>query len=209
MKYLIYGLVDPRTKAIRYIGKSSSGLSRPRRHRAARELQANTRCCTWIKSLHAAGTDYDTVVLQELRRESQLNAAERRWIQCGLALGWRLTNHTAGGDGCSGYRQSAASNQSRSTKLNGRVFSEAHRRRISEAKRGVPKARAHRGKLKQAMRSLWAKPEYRKHQVEAHTGFKQDREVVAKRTAKLIGSKRSKATRRRMSAAQHRRNANA
>lgn len=33
-KFLIYGLTDPITDELRYIGRSSSGLNRPRQHLA-------------------------------------------------------------------------------------------------------------------------------------------------------------------------------
>jgi hypothetical protein len=32
MKYLIYGLVDPRDNLVKYVGKSSKGLIRPKQH---------------------------------------------------------------------------------------------------------------------------------------------------------------------------------
>jgi hypothetical protein len=32
MQYIIYGLVDPETEELRYIGKSSTGMSRPKKH---------------------------------------------------------------------------------------------------------------------------------------------------------------------------------
>lgn len=31
-RFLIYGLVDPRTNEVRYVGRSSSGLVRPKHH---------------------------------------------------------------------------------------------------------------------------------------------------------------------------------
>lgn len=33
MRNLIYGLIDPRTRLIRYVGLSATGMVRPRKHR--------------------------------------------------------------------------------------------------------------------------------------------------------------------------------
>jgi hypothetical protein len=65
--YLIYALVDPRTKVIRYVGKSTSGLKRPKRHLQPwiLEKEKQTRRVKWIKSLLSAGVTPEIEVLRE------------------------------------------------------------------------------------------------------------------------------------------------
>lgn len=96
-QFLIYGLVDPRTLMIRYIGKSMSGFKRPRQHQRPKR---KTRCANWVKSLIAVGLMYDIAVLQYIDSQCpyELNDAERWWIAYGRACEWPLTNLTDGGE---------------------------------------------------------------------------------------------------------------
>lgn len=107
-KYLIYGLVDPRTQEIRYVGKSCSGLNRPKVHGCrCRVAKDRTHKGRWIAGLQAKGLTFSVVVLEECQHPEDLFAAERRWIAHGRAQGWRLTNLTDGGEGAIGMRHSA------------------------------------------------------------------------------------------------------
>lgn len=99
----IYGLYDPRTGEIRYVGKTTLGMYRPKRHGTSWMLVHNkTHRTNWIKSLIANGIRYGIIVL-EYCEESMISSRERDWIAWGRNLGWRLTNHTDGGEGVSGY----------------------------------------------------------------------------------------------------------
>jgi hypothetical protein len=97
---LVYGLRDPRTGEIRYVGKSETGLRRPAKHRAPSQAARRTRKNSWLKTLWALDLDYEVVVLECANTVAALNEAEIRWIAIGrAALGQRLTNDTNGGDG--------------------------------------------------------------------------------------------------------------
>lgn len=111
--YLIYGLRDPITMEIRYVGKSSCGLTRPKTHCCPSLLKkAKTHVRNWIVSLLEKGLRPNIVVLQRVTTEHEANDAERFWISIGReALGTRLTNHTAGGDGVLGFRHSTKTKQ--------------------------------------------------------------------------------------------------
>jgi hypothetical protein len=99
--HLIYGLIDPRTRFIRYIGKSSSGPNRPKQH--ARTTLPNTKptstthCQRWIHSLQKLQLSFEIVILEVLDGQASLDEAECWWIAFGRACGWRLTNHHEGG----------------------------------------------------------------------------------------------------------------
>lgn len=99
-KYIIYGLEDPRTSQIRYIGKSTSGLKRPSEH--GRKNRSSGKCKNWIKSLQNKGMTFKIKILEVLEEETLLNASERKWIAIGRELNWPLTNMTDGGEGASG-----------------------------------------------------------------------------------------------------------
>lgn len=151
-QFLIYGLIDPETLLIRYVGRSSSGLRRPQTHGTPRNLMKRTHCARWIRGLRARGLDFGIVVLESLTFADGLNDAERWWIAYGRASGWHLANHTEGGEGMRGYRPTPQSRASRSKALANRYFSPEHKAKISAAKVGVPKSPEHRAKLADAQR---------------------------------------------------------
>lgn len=95
-RFLIYGLIDPRTRLIFYIGLSSTGMSRPKSHR--RPSTQGSRCRDYVRALQKDGFDYEITVLEEVRNPTELPLSERRWIAYGKACGWPLTNATAGGE---------------------------------------------------------------------------------------------------------------
>jgi hypothetical protein len=92
---LIYGLIDPRTRLIRYVGLSSTGMKRPQDHR--RSSCPDTYCRRWVRKLQSRGLDYKITVLEVVKDIVDLRGAERWWIAYGRACGWPLTNLTDGG----------------------------------------------------------------------------------------------------------------
>ena len=94
---IVYGYADPRDGALRYVGKSSSGMTRPSQFGSH-----SHRCGNWIKSLAADGIKPKILVLDALSLEAsaeELNFAERSAISKYRRIGCDLTNLTDGGDG--------------------------------------------------------------------------------------------------------------
>ena len=103
-KYIIYGLTDPRTSQVRYVGQSSKGLRRPLEH--GNGGRSSGRCKTWLKSLQLKGLKNGVVVLEICGSAEDLDPAERKWIAHGRSKGWGLTNMTDGGEGTLGHIKS-------------------------------------------------------------------------------------------------------
>lgn len=104
---IVYGLVDPRTSLVRYVGRSSNGMQRPKHHR--HQLRKDYRS-NWIRELKQHGLSYGIAVLEEYTSPDALGEAERWWIAYGRMSGWPLTNLTDGGDGGTpGYRHTEES----------------------------------------------------------------------------------------------------
>jgi hypothetical protein len=101
-RYLVYGLTDPDTKEIRYVGRSSIGLARPSEH-ATRIGRETTYKANWIRGLLKRGQMYGVRVLQEYTSQEEAISGEIGWIAEGRRLGWNLTNLTDGGEGSAGY----------------------------------------------------------------------------------------------------------
>lgn len=91
-RFLIYGLIDPRDGQLRYVGKSATGMGRPKSLHSA-------YCLAWERQLRARGLKPDIEVLEEHESAEALPEAERYFIAYFRFIGCRLTNLTAGGDG--------------------------------------------------------------------------------------------------------------
>jgi len=92
----IYGLIDPFTFKVRYIGKTIN--LKQRFDRQMNEC-SNTHRCHWIQSLRKKGKKPTQVVLQQLNDDEDWQAAEIKWIAIAKKYGWDLVNGTDGGDG--------------------------------------------------------------------------------------------------------------
>jgi len=147
--FLIYGLCDPRTGELRYVGKSSSGLHRPRQHFQAKALKTWSPKNMWIRGLKSLGKSPTIEILEEHETGRNLADAERFWIAAIRATGASIYNRTDGGDGQSyGFIHSvetkakmSVSQKARGTNgLCGYKQTEAHRRAIAEGGKGKKKS---------------------------------------------------------------------
>jgi len=100
-KFLVYGLTDPRTGEVRYIGKSTVGLRRPRIHALPCSLHKGpgTHKNVWIKSLLREGVTPGIAILDTCPSADSLSQREIEIISMYKAAGANLTNGTRGGEG--------------------------------------------------------------------------------------------------------------
>jgi group I intron endonuclease len=150
-QHIIYALVDPRTLLVRYVGCSARGWKRTAQHGHASNLKRGRHVSAWIKSLLAAGISYFAVLLEETNAD-ELHERERWWIAYGKMSGWDLTNHTAGGEGMTGYVFSAESRAKMSASLKGNVMSPEARAKSSAANRGRKRSDEARAKISEGKR---------------------------------------------------------
>lgn len=172
-KCIIYGLVDPRTLMVRYVGLSSSGLKRALSHGKTHALSKDRSYkAKWIRLLQRESLNYEIAILQESELDA-LEDNERWWIRYGRLSGWPLTNMTDGGDGTRGL-----------------VVSPETRARISAAQRGRKRSPEHVAKVAAAHRGRKLSDEHRAKLSESHRGQRQSAETIARRAAALTGRKR-------------------
>jgi len=145
-RFLIYGLVDPRTRLIRYVGKSTSGLRRPRGHRNPSNQKA-TYSARWVEALRREGLTYTIVVLEEQAFGLSLDIAEQWWIAYGRASGWPLTNLTDGGEGTTGWSMRPETKEKIAATKRGRKLSVEHRAKISNTLKANTDQIAHLARL--------------------------------------------------------------
>lgn len=171
---IIYALTDPTTDEVRYIGKSASGLQRPRSHKHPSLLRATTAKNLWIRKLLSEGRMYGIRVLETLSSdasEADAARAERKWIAEGRRLGWPLTNVTDGGDGTAGFHHT-----------------EEAKRRIGAAHLGRYVSPETRKRMSAAGRTKVFTPEHRERIAQANIGRKHSEEWRARQSKGLIGN---------------------
>lgn len=108
-KIFIYGLQDPRSYEIRYVGQTAKGNKRFKGHVGARNnnREKHTNKALWLRELDAVGLAPIFVVLEYVDKIENLTRAERFWIDIAkTALGTRLFNKQNGGNAITGYKQS-------------------------------------------------------------------------------------------------------
>jgi hypothetical protein len=123
----IYGLLDPRTGELRYVGRTRQALQRRLLHHLQSKDQ--THRTAWIQSLVRDGVRPEIILIEEVP-VLESPAAERRWIANYRSAGARLVNCTDGGEGC------LLGN--RTTFRPGRIVPKTVREKISRTTRGRP-----------------------------------------------------------------------
>lgn len=144
----IYGLADPRTGEIRYIGKTTQGMRRIYNHRAQLHKD-RTHKGAWLRQLRAEGLQCKVLLLEELPAED-LCAAEMRWIAAGRKEGLALTNLTDGGEGLHGLARTPAHCAKIAAALRGRIMTTQQRAKLSKACMGRKLSATHAAKLRAA-----------------------------------------------------------
>lgn len=178
LKHLVYALVDPRTGEPRYVGRSSSGLSRPRKHSTPKALANDpTYKGNWLRQLRAQGRRCSIVVLLSAHSSDCLDEAERFWIAELRRRGHRLTNLTEGGEGTVGRKLSAEAKAKIGAAHKGKVVSADTRQLLREARQGQEFSAETLAKLSTAARgrASWCKDktlsdETRRRMSDAHKG---------------------------------------
>lgn len=170
-QYLIYGLVDPRTLFIRYVGLSTTGMSRPEKRRRPSFKRDNEFTRAWLSELTSLGLRFEIAVLQYSTAAS-VKSDERWWITFGRMCEWPLTNLTDGGEGLLNPQPSTREKLSRRAKARVAFMPEAFAALIRSAhtpETAAKKAASmrlamtleHRAKLSSYGKARMANPEER------------------------------------------------
>jgi hypothetical protein len=135
MPSFIYGLVDPRTSEVRYVGKTA-GCPHGRWKIHMRD-KMDLYKVRWINTLKTIGLQPDLLIIEygDWSRD-ELNARECWWIEHGRRWGWDLTNGTRGGDGLVDPSPETLAKMSASRRARP-VASTETRERIAAAHRGT------------------------------------------------------------------------
>lgn len=127
----IYGLADPRTSAVRYVGKANNPYERRRRHMNTDE--ANGGKNKWLADLKAAGIAPRVVILEAVER-TEWQEKERHWIAACREKHPGLLNISSGGNGLHEHRADVIAHMK--TMRAKQVITPEARAKMAAAKRG-------------------------------------------------------------------------
>lgn len=130
---IIYSLIHPITKDVRYIGWSSNLERRYKDHIRDAENNKKSHKCSWIRSLLKDGLMPEVFEIEKVTYEKR-NEREIYWIS--YYGRENLVNSTDGGEGSVGFKFSEESKNNLSKMRTGKKLSEYHRKAISEGKMG-------------------------------------------------------------------------
>lgn len=121
----IYGLADPRTGELRYIGKTIQRLSGRRVTHVthAKRLYRDRKsrwAVNWIKALVDLGLKPDIFEIEVIPEGGDWREAEMFWIEYFRALGFNLCNLRAGGEEGNYTKQSPEWIEKKASKIRGR-----------------------------------------------------------------------------------------
>lgn len=210
LKCLVYGLTDPSTGKVRYIGKSMSGMRRPTEHCMPHEVRGdlNYHKTRWIRRLLSLGSRPNIVIFDALEDSAGLSELEQYRIAYGRSAGWPLTNLTAGGGGNIGLRRTAESRAKMSSLMSGKKrgpLSPEHRAKLSAANRNRVLSLEAREKMLAPLRPNWGKrPSDATRAKMSASAKRRDRNYSAETREKLAtrrGKKISPETKTKMSEA--------
>lgn len=180
----IYGLTDPRTGALRYIGQTKHLRKRYSRHLNLHAEDRTHRAC-WVRGLLSSGLrpELDTL---EVVDDAVASDVERFWIASLRAAGADLVNLTGGGEGGATRRGYATPADVRS--------------KISRAHVGIRHTAETRALLSQQRRGKKQRPETVARRAAALRGRKMPQETRRKISAALMGHPVSEDTREKLRA---------
>lgn len=148
---VIYGLSDPETGEIRYVGYTAKAAERrlAAHIQEARKGKFDYRHKNWwIRSLLENGQSPRVSILEVIQDGVAWQERESYWIKFLRDSGSRLCNHTSGGDGVrdpDGSVKKRIGDALRGRKLPPRSIE--HRQNISRARKGKPKSQEHKDRI--------------------------------------------------------------
>ena len=147
--FCVYGLLDPRTGHLRYVGKASCLRDRAVKHLCPSNLAGSSHRVRWLRQLRQLHLKPVPVVIETFDTEAASLLAEIELIEYFRYLGCNLTNTAPGGIG--GYTgPMSAETRAKLSASNRQPKSAEHRARIAESHVGIRPSAATREKSRQA-----------------------------------------------------------
>jgi hypothetical protein len=200
-RFLVYGLIDPLTGELRYVGKSSWGMKRPKQHLQSTGRKGNTHLKNWLRRLYKDGQQLPAIlILRECVSDIEALAQEVVLIALFRQAGFNLANITEGGEGSCGWYHSAETISKIRESNKGKKMSYEARCKISACKIGKKFSQESRDNMSKAQLKREHNPEDTAKARAANLGLKRSEETKAKLRAAWVGRVVSKETCEKISA---------
>jgi hypothetical protein len=197
---VIYGLFDPRSSELRYIGFTSKSLPRRLCLHINESKTSNTHKSNWIKSLIKENLKPEISLLQETNLQEY--RSDERWnIEYFRSLGCNLTNATLGGEGVLGLKFTPQSIEKMRHSHLGKMHTQEQKEKIRQSNIKTKSDPIVRRKMSLAMTGFRHSSESKQKIRIAATGRKMSRESVEKTRSANTGIRHSEESRDRHSAA--------
>ena len=185
----IYGLVDPETKKIRYVGKTVKSLSsRLSNHLYnAKKTKHNKHLSNWICKLLNKGLKPLIIVLETANKENWKDV-EMKWIKDTP----NLINLTEGGDGSLGLCHTPEVIKKISEAKKGHKHSKEWKEKMSKFFSNIERTENWKNNISKALKGKKASDQHKKNLSESHKGYKMPEEQKQKIRNSLKGRKRPK-----------------
>lgn len=181
----IYGLCDPETSELRYVGKCSNIKRRMYDHLERRQLNQPCHRANWLKSLCNKGLRPECFIIEQIPH-ADWQDAERFWIQYYRAIGCRLTNQTDGGaGGVDRLQQRPEVVERRRLSMIGHAVTLAARLKSSMKQKGKAKSIETRQRMSVSAQRRWASDAARKQMSEMKKSLFLDHEFRARYDAAM------------------------
>lgn len=143
---VIYGLVDPRTNQLRYIGQTRRKLEkRLSQHITAAKRGTSLHSSAWIRGLVDGGLSPECFVVETLYNQDDANSAEQFWIEYFKFIGCDLVNRAIGGGQVRGWRHTTEQREKWRRERSG----------VNAPRYGQPKTPEEIAKLSASMKAVW------------------------------------------------------
>ena len=165
--WVIYTLSDPRNGIVRYVGKANNPKRRLAMHlrKAVKGNEHNHRVC-WLLSLIRAGVQPTLAPIEEGIGPGW-QESEKKWIRAFRELGNDLVNATDGGEGTTGYVETAETRAKISAAIKRTMTPERHAR-LAEMGRKMRHTPESKAKLSASHKGKILSPEHRARLSVAH-----------------------------------------
>src|ERR1035437_1716286 len=100
MQTFIYGLIDPISNQLRYIGKTNNMVARYRSHLSTHKSRSNIHKINWVLKLKRLGCKPEIEII-DIVNTGEWRYWEIFWVAYYKWIGCDLLNYTIGGDGLS------------------------------------------------------------------------------------------------------------
>jgi hypothetical protein len=149
---IIYGLCEPITGALRYVGKTSKPLQQRVRTHLKDARKKTDHKCRWIQSLVRSGLVPDAFVIEEV--DGSGDEEEIHHIAQFRSIGCDLVNYAPGGRGVTAHSEETKRRIGDANR--GAVVSDETRLKISTAGKGRKFSTEHRARIAAANERRWS-----------------------------------------------------